>query len=134
MITYKALKDYDCRTIQEILKARREAFCNRRRIDHDHLDHDDNTVHMVYMDQNGGLLAYARLTDKKDHYFFSRFVSIQKGAGKHLLEKVLEKIDKPVELLARKEMISYFEKFMFKVCGEPIKQDILLTPMRYDLY
>ncbi len=97
---------------------------------------DQNAWHLMGFDDDGKLIAYARIAPKGITY--DNYISIgriatattvrRKGFGKKLMDVCFEKIEKlfgtePIKISAQCYLIQFYESFGFKTVGEEYLED-----------
>ncbi|WP_220751736.1 GNAT family N-acetyltransferase [Apilactobacillus xinyiensis] len=124
------LKTYDELTkadLWAILSARISTFVVEQERPYQEADHLDHVALHLWAEDDGELLAYARMYKENDYISFGRVLTASqargKGLGKALVEHILKNIqlhyDNPIVIInAQADKELFYEKFGFKADGD----------------
>jgi ElaA protein len=124
------LKAYDELTKDDlwaILSARISTFVVEQERPYQEADHLDHVALHLWAENDGELLAYARMYKENDYISFGRVLTASKargkGLGKILVEHILQTIklhyDNPLVIInAQADKEIFYEKFGFKTVGD----------------
>ena len=138
-ISFHCLPFHQLSIIQlyEIMVLRQEVFVVEQ--DCPYLDadgRDQRAWHLLGLDSNGTLMAYARLFRKDDHY--EGFASITRvvndkrvrgqGVGQLLLQEAIARIEGPlggggIKISAQSYLIKFYKQFGFEAVGSEYLED-----------
>ncbi|AYF92993.1 GNAT family N-acetyltransferase [Apilactobacillus bombintestini] len=110
-----------------IYKARVQTFVVEQNRPYQEVDDVDPRALHIWAEEDGQLLAYARVFHGEDHTSFGRVLTTPaargKGLGKKLIDKVLEEIDEHfnhpvVQIDSQEDKEGFYAKFGFKSVGD----------------
>lgn len=127
--------EWKVKTFNEITKdelwsiyfARVQTFVVEQKRPYQEVDDVDKKALHIWVEENGKLLAYARVFHGRDYTSFGRVLTTPaargKGLGKKLIHKVLEEIDEhfnhpTIKIDSQDDKESFYAKFGFKSVGE----------------
>lgn len=138
MLTYhiRNFQELSTNDLYAILKLRQEVFVVEQNCPYlDADDQDQSAIHMLGIDHNGDLHAYARLIEKgksyTDFYSIGRVVISssyrRQGEGQRLMIATLEKARNmgwfPIKISAQVYTIPFYQKLGFNTYGESYLED-----------
>ncbi|KRM68175.1 hypothetical protein FD06_GL001389 [Apilactobacillus ozensis DSM 23829 = JCM 17196] len=124
------LKTYDELTkadLWAILSARISTFVVEQERPYQEADHLDHVALHLWAEEDGEVLAYARMYEENDYISFGRVLTASKargqGLGKQLVEHILSSIQKhydnpTITIHAQADKELFYEKFGFKAISE----------------
>ena len=107
--------------------ARVQTFVVEQKRPYQEVDDVDKKALHIWAEEDGQLLAYARVFHGEDHTSFGRVLTTPaargKGLGKQLIERVLKEIDEHfdhprVEIDSQDDKEAFYAKFGFKSVGD----------------
>lgn len=107
--------------------ARVQTFVVEQKRPYQEVDDIDHKALHIWAEEDGNLLAYARVFHGQDHTSFGRVLTTPaargKGLGKQLIDRVLieinEHFDHPrVEIDSQDDKVDFYAKFGFKPVGD----------------
>ncbi|UQS84937.1 GNAT family N-acetyltransferase [Apilactobacillus apisilvae] len=111
----------------EIYNARTKTFVVEQKRPYQEVDKVDKKALHIWAEEDGHLLAYARIFYDTDKTTFGRVLTTKeargKGLGKQLVQKILEEIDEhfdhnhTIEIDAQEDKELFYEKFGFHPVG-----------------
>jgi ElaA protein len=132
-----AFNELDIYQLYELLKLRQEVFIVEQQcyyLDND--GKDFQSFHLMGVDKEGKIIAYARLLPSDisypDYASFGRIVTAPKVRGKLLGKKLMEEVmsrcetlfaSKPIKISAQSYLIRFYESYGFLKVGEEYLED-----------
>ncbi|CAK1222426.1 MULTISPECIES: GNAT family N-acetyltransferase [Fructobacillus] len=124
----KTFDELSNREIWAIYRARIAVFVVDQHSEYQDVDEQDLTALHVFYEENGELLAYARVFEKdQDTVTFGRVLTVRqargKGFGKALIQQLMDVMatrfdqDK-IEIEAQEHAVGLYERFGFEVYGD----------------
>lgn len=107
--------------------ARVQTFVVEQKRPYQEVDTVDHDALHIWAEEDGQLLAYARVFHGEDHTTFGRVLTTPaargKGLGKQLIHKVLEEIDEHfdhphIEINSQADKEGFYAKFGFQAVGD----------------
>lgn len=115
--------------LYQILALRAQIFVvDQQRIYQDPDGHDQKAIHIFNRDEDGDIVAYARVFLKGNEVSFGRVVTSNKvrgqGLGGQLLDKIMQTIqqefpNKSIEIEAQVQVEDFYKRVGFVSEGEP---------------
>ncbi|GAA6236885.1 GNAT family N-acetyltransferase [Apilactobacillus micheneri] len=123
----KTFKELTKDELWAIYHARTNTFVVEQKRPYQEVDKLDKKSLHIWADEDGELLAYARIFYGHDHTSFGRVLTTKeargKGLGKQLVQKILDVIDQhfdnnpTIEIDAQEDKVGFYEKFGFHPVG-----------------
>lgn len=141
MIKRSRFDDLSSATLYDILRLRTDIFVVEQEcvyLDADGLDLDPATEHLWVEDDDGAVIAYARVLRHDDRTVIGRVVTRidqrEHGLGRRVMRAAVEVAREqpgPIEIKAQSRLAAWYGSLGFVACGPEFEDvGIMHTPMR----